>query len=89
MPIVSVEELRKAAQHKYKAQYQVIHLKEQKPFIAQFVPLGAGPPLYIAQRRLILSVTKNPKELDCLHARRVTRSLLYIIHVRRTNKQNR
>ena len=89
MPIVSLEELRLAAQRKYKAQYQVIHLKKQKPFIAQFVPLSAGPSLYIAQRQTRMSVTKNPKELDCHKARKVTRLLLHIIHVIRTNKQNR
>lgn len=86
MPFVSIEELRIAAQKKYKAQYQIVHSGAQKPFVAQLIPLGAGPSLYIAQRRTRMSVTKNPKQLDCHKATKLTRLLLYIIHLRRTNK---
>lgn len=89
MPFVSIEELRLAAQQQFLSQYQVVRTGAQKPFVAQLVSLGAGPPLYIAQRRTRMSVTKNPKQLDCHKATKLTRLLLYIVHVRRTNKQNR
>ncbi len=85
MPIVSIEELCLAAQQQFRIKYQIVCEGAQKPFVAQLVPLGAGPSLYIAQRRTRMSVTKNPKQLDCHKATKLTRLLLYIIHVRRTN----
>lgn len=87
MPIVSITELCLAAQQQFRSEYQVVYEGAQKPFVAQLLPRGAAPPLYIAQHRTRMSVTKDPAQLDCSKARKLTRLLLHIIHLKRTNKQ--
>ena len=62
MPIVSIEELRFAAQQKYCTSYQIVRLKGKKPFVAKLVTSSNAPTLYIAQQESRVSVAQDRKE---------------------------
>ena len=62
MPIISIEELRYAAQQKYDSNYQVVCLKGNKPFVAKLVTSSNAPTLYIAQQESRVSVAQDRKE---------------------------
>ena len=87
MPIVSIEELRFAAQQKYCTSYQIVRLKGNKPFVAKLVTSSNGPTLYVAQQKSRVSVAQDPQELGSYCAAKLTRLLFYHVHLKRTRQQ--